>query len=122
MTESPFETDVTLPFASFTESVATSGNPANWACVAAFDGSPTPNTIVPDGARTVPPCTMFVASTSSVPPADNGVPDTPFDANVTVVGAGLPVDASVGPTAATTNVLPVDGYRSAALKARLPGV
>ena len=65
---------------------------------------------------------MSVASTSKVPPADKGVPDAPFDANVTVVGAGFPVAGSIGPTASTMNVLPLAGYRSAALNDTLPGV
>lgn len=65
---------------------------------------------------------MSVASISSVPPADNGVPDAPFDANVTVVGVALPVAGSVGPAASMMNVLPVAGYTLAASNIRLPGV
>jgi hypothetical protein len=113
---------VTLPFANVTESVATSGSVPNCFCVAPLAGSPTPNTSAPDGARTVPPCTMSVASTSSVPPADSGVPDAPVEPNVTVVGARWPVTGSTGPTASTMKVLPVAGYRLAALNVTLPGV
>src|ERR1700744_797429 len=124
MIKPPSETEVTLPLANVTESVATSGRVPwlNCASVVVSVGSPTPNTSVPDGARTVPPCTMRVASTSSEPPADRGVPEAPFDSNVIVVGACCPVTGSVGPTASRINVLPVAGYRSAALKLRLPGV
>ena len=54
--------------------------------------------------RAVPACTMLVASISSVPPADSGTSDGPFERNVIVV-AGAPV----GATASRMNVLPVAG-------------
>ncbi len=81
------DTEVTLPVVSETASVATSGRLLNCARVAASVGSPTPKIRLPEGARTVPDCTMSVASTSSVPPADSGTPDVPFDRKVIVVAA-----------------------------------
>src|ERR1700744_6264618 len=124
MTAPAVDTEVRLPLAKLTVFVAVRTRLLNCASVAASVGSPTPKIRLPDGARTVPPCTMSVASTSKVPPADNGTLDAPFDSKVIVVGGGLlpvevePLPVNVGPTAAMMKVVPVDGYRSAALKLR----
>src|ERR1700684_2107518 len=95
------ETEVTLPEVSDTDCVLVSGRLPNRVCVAVTVASPTPSTIVPDGARIVPDCTMVVASINSIPPADSGTLDAPFDKNVIVVG--------LGPVASMMNVLPLAG-------------
>ncbi len=114
------DTEVVLPALSVTDCVLVSGKVplpvprANCAWVAASVLSPTPSTMAPDGARRVPDCTIVVASTKSAPPADSGACDGPLPRKVMVVG--------LGPTASRMKVLPLDGYRSAAWKVRLPGV